>query len=179
MVKKSTQVALGGLAAALCLLLMFLTGIFPFATYALPALAGMVLIAVVRENGYKAAVTVYAAVSLLSVFIVPDRQAAILFIAFFGYYPILKGKLERLAAAVRWALKLFFFNAAVVLGYLAIIYLFGIDEVLEEIGVLGEYSLLVLLLGGNVVFLVYDYALNNIEYLYLHWFRPKILRKMS
>ena len=41
--KKSTQVALGGLAAALCTLLMFLTGMIPFATYALPAAAGIVL----------------------------------------------------------------------------------------------------------------------------------------
>lgn len=179
MVKKSTQVALGGLAAALCLLLMFLTGVFPFATYALPALAGMVLIAIVQENGYKAAVTVYAAVSLLSVFIVPDRQAAILFIAFFGYYPILKGKLERLPAILRWLLKFFFFNVAVVAGYLVIIYLFGIDEILEEVGPLGEYSLLVTLLAGNLVFLVYDYALRNIVQIYVQWFRPKILRKIS
>ena len=37
--KKSKQVAAGGIAASLCLLLMFLTGLFPLATYALPAMA--------------------------------------------------------------------------------------------------------------------------------------------
>ena len=56
--KKSTQVALGGLAAALCTLLMFLTGMIPFATYALPAAAGIVLVAVVVENGASTAALV-------------------------------------------------------------------------------------------------------------------------
>ena len=42
MIKKSTQVAMGGIASALCLLLMLLT-IIPIATYTMPALAGMVL----------------------------------------------------------------------------------------------------------------------------------------
>ena len=31
---KSKQIAAGGIASSLCLLLMFLTGVFPFATYA-------------------------------------------------------------------------------------------------------------------------------------------------
>ena len=39
--KKSEQVALCGVVAALCTLLMFMTGMFPFSTYALPALAGL------------------------------------------------------------------------------------------------------------------------------------------
>lgn len=49
MIKKSTQVAMGGIASALCLLLMILT-IIPIATYTMPALAGMVLIVVVIEK---------------------------------------------------------------------------------------------------------------------------------
>ena len=51
MIKKSTQVAMGGIASALCLLLLILT-IIPIATYTMPALAGMGLIVVVIENGY-------------------------------------------------------------------------------------------------------------------------------
>ena len=85
MARKSTQVAIGGVAAALCLILMFCTGLVPFATYALPALSGVVLIAVVAEMGWRTAMVVYAAVALLSVGIVPDREAAMLFIFFFGY----------------------------------------------------------------------------------------------
>ena len=78
---------MGGIASALCLLLMMLT-IIPIATYTMPALAGMVLIVVVIENGYSTAWMVYAAVGFLSLFICPDKEAAMLFVGFFGYYPI-------------------------------------------------------------------------------------------
>lgn len=65
---------MGGIASALCLLLMMLT-IIPIATYTMPALAGMVLIVVVIENGYSTAWMVYAAVGFLSLFICPDKEA--------------------------------------------------------------------------------------------------------
>ena len=38
---KSTQVAVGGMASGLCLLLMFMTGMVPFSEYAFPAFAGI------------------------------------------------------------------------------------------------------------------------------------------
>ena len=44
---KSKQIAAGGIASSLCLLTIFLTGVFPFATYALPAIAGTLLVVVV------------------------------------------------------------------------------------------------------------------------------------
>ena len=47
--KKSEQVALCGVVAALCTLLMFMTGMFPFSTYALPALAGLLMVTVAVE----------------------------------------------------------------------------------------------------------------------------------
>ena len=71
--RRSTQVALGGMIAALSLLFLFLTGVFPFATYILPAAAGILLVAVVVESGWRWALGVYAAVSLLAVFIAPVR----------------------------------------------------------------------------------------------------------
>ncbi|MBQ7082905.1 MAG: hypothetical protein IJM93_05120, partial [Oscillospiraceae bacterium] len=72
--KNSSRVALGGVIASLCVLLMMMTGFFPFLTYAAPLLSGFLLIAVVCDCGYRWAVLVYLVVSLLSVFIVPDKQ---------------------------------------------------------------------------------------------------------
>ena len=87
--RKSTQVALGGMSSALCLLLMFMTGLIPFGTFALPAMAGIVLIVVVVEMGRSTAALVYGAVSLLSLFMCPDKEAAMMFIGFFGCYPVI------------------------------------------------------------------------------------------
>ena len=95
MQKKSGQVALGGIATGMCIALMFATGMIPFSYYALPALAGLVLIAVREENGLSTALIVFAAVSLLSVFVVPIKEAALLFIAFLGTIPFCRRPLPR------------------------------------------------------------------------------------
>lgn len=178
--KKSTQVALGGLASALCLLLMFMTGIIPFGEYALPAFAGIVIIAIVVENGCKSAVLVYAAVSVLSIFLVPRPEAAMMFIFFFGYYPILQTKLVKIKPKVlQYLLKFIIFNVAVISAYMVVIYVMGINEIMEEFGSFGQYSALVLLLLGNVFFGIYDFTVDNLHYVYINWFRPKFLRRVG
>lgn len=176
--RKSVQVALGGIATAICIVLMFLTGMVPFSYYALPALAGLVLIAVKEENGLSTAMIVFAAVSLLSLFVVPIKEAALLFVCFFGYYPILRDSLSRLRPRVlSWVVKFAIFNAAVVAAYWVIVHLFGITEILEDFGDFGKYSVYVLLAFANVFFVVYDFCVRNITIAYRDWFRPKILRK--
>lgn len=176
---KSTQVAMGGICAALCLFLMFLTCMLPFTQFAFPALAGIVLIAVVIENGTSTAVLVYAAVSILSLIIVPVKEAAFLFVGFFGYYPIIKAKLERIRLRLlEYIVKFLIFNASVVVCYLILIKFMGLDQVLEQIGPFGEYSVLILLGMGNLMFIVYDFAITNLVYVYNNWFRPRILRKI-
>lgn len=170
---------MGGIASALCLLLMLLT-IIPIATYTMPALAGMVLIVVVIENGYSTAWMVYAAVGFLSLFICPDKEAAMLFVGFFGFYPILKGKLEKIHPCVlEYVVKFLIFNAAMILNYVIIIFLFGIQDVLEEVGPMGQYSVLLLLGLGNIVFFVYDLALSRIIMAYKYVLRKKIFRRVG
>lgn len=179
MQKKSGQVALGGIATGMCIALMFATGMIPFSYYALPALAGLVLIAVREENGLSTALIVFAAVSLLSVFVVPIKEAALLFIAFFGYYPILQETFAKIRPkALSWVVRLVIFNAAVVTAYWVIVNVFGITEILEEFGDFGKYSVLVLLAFANVFFVIYDGAVKNITLAYRNWFRPKILKKV-
>jgi len=178
MSRKSTQIALGGMFSALCLVLMFMTGMVPFSTYAIPALAGFMLIPVMEENGRQTAFLVYITVSVLSVFIVPDREAAMLFIAFFGYYPITKPALDGLRSRpLRLLGKGLLFNAAIVLAYLAVIHVFGMAEVISDMGDLGKYSSLILLGLGNIVFWLYDYSVGGYTKMYINWFKPRFLRR--
>lgn len=176
--KKCTQIAIGGVFSALCLILMFMTGMIPFATYALPALAGAMLVAVVVENGRGTAALVYVSVSVLSLFIVPDREASMMFIVFFGYYPIIKEKIEGLRARpLVYACKLLLFNLSVVGGYLFIIFILGMPDIMSDMGTFGKYTAVVLLGMGNLVFLIYDFALTKYISLYIHWFKPTFLRR--
>lgn len=178
MSKKSTQIALGGMFSALCLVLMFMTGLIPFATYAIPAVAGAMLIPVMVEVGAKTAVLVYVAVSLLSVFIVPDREAAMMFIVFFGYYPILKFTIDRIRRrSVRLLCKYALFNITVAAGYFFLLIILGLPNIAADMGDFGKYGAAGMLAAGNIVFAVYDFALGKQMGVYINWFKPTFLRR--
>lgn len=178
MKKNSYRIALGGVVSSLCLLCMFLTGVFPLLMYALPAIAGVLMIVIVIDVGKRWAYVTYAAVSLLSLLICPDKEAAVMFIAFFGFYPIFKSTLEKIKPiALEYLLKFAFFNVAVVAAYWVVINVFGIGDIIDEMGDYGEYGLYILLGIANVTFIVYDIALTRLISSYINWFRPKVLRK--
>lgn len=175
--KKASSVAFGGIISALAVLLLFFTGIFPFATYALPALAGLLLVVIVVDFGMKWAWCVYAAISVLAILITPDREAAAMFVLFFGYYPILKSVFEQIKSrTVEYLLKFLVFNVAMVLAYLLIIYVFGIQDILDEFGELGKYGMWIMLGMGNVVFILYDFTISRLINLYTMWLKPKLFK---
>lgn len=178
--RTTKSIAFGGVLSGLAVVLMFLTGIFPFAEYALPAMAGALLIIMVIEYGYRYALLCYFAVAVLSLLIGPNKEAAVLFAGFFGYYPILKGILERIKKRqIEWILKMTVFNAAVVLFYLVVVYLFGMTEVLEDFGMFGQWGIVVFWLAGNVVFILYDILLTRLIGMYFQYFKPKFLKKLK
>ncbi len=178
--KKSTKVALGGLAAALCLVTMFLTGIIPFSHYVCPAFAGLVLIAVAHENGFSTATLVYIAVSILSIFIVPIKESALLFMFFFGYYPVLQMKLIKIKPVIiSYILRFIVFNIGIIAAYWVVINVLGITEIMDEFGSFGKYSAIILLVFGNVFFAVYDFMTLTLNEVYVLRFRPRFLKRLG
>lgn len=176
--KKTIKIAFCGVLAALSTTLLFLTGVIPVATIALPAIAGCFLIAVVAELGISYGFAVYAVVSVLSLLIVPDREAMLMFIVFFGYYPILYGVLSRIRHRVlRWVVKLAVFNSAMVLETLGAVFLLQIP--FEEFGSLGMWSIPLLLLLLNVVFVLYDLAMNGLIVYYIRRLHPYVKKYLA
>lgn len=141
-------------------------------------LAGAALSVVVIENGEKTAWLVYISVSLLSIFIVADIDAKLMFILFFGYYSVLKPRLDRIPQkSRRRLLKLLIFNTAMVIGYFVSLYLFGLDEAAAQSDFLGKYMPSFMLLGLNITFSMYDFLLAKYVALYQTWFKPTFLRR--
>ncbi|MCY1714212.1 hypothetical protein [Caproiciproducens galactitolivorans] len=169
--KKSFRLAFCGIITALCTVLMFLTGLISIGTYALPALSGVLLIAVVIEFGKSWAWPVYIAVSVLSLLLAGDKEAAMLFILFFGYYPILKSQIEKIHnRATVYLLKFAVFNVSMILGFFIGIQLLSVPK--DSFTVRGIYLPWAFLLLGNFVFAVYDYALSLLVVSYFQRFHP-------
>lgn len=172
--KQSAKVALGGILSALSLVCMILT-FFPVSQMGLPALAGAILIPIVLEIGLKWGWMAYACVSLLSLFVCPSMEAKALFIAFFGYYPILKAVIEKLQKKwLEWGIKLAVFNVTISAAYWLMLTFFGLPA--DSFEVFGVNLPLVILAMGNVAFVLYDIALTGAITTYIRRFHAKLLR---
>ena len=179
--RKSAKTALGGIVSALSLVLMLLSSLIPNLTFVLPALAGVVLMIMVIEIGRKWAFTSYIVISLLSIFILPDKETAMMFVGFFGYYPVLKSLIEsKLHKAVGFLLKFLIFNSAVVFVYLIVIFVFRIPVDLsfdiDGFEWLEKYAIPVLAVMANITFLLYDFLLSRYVVLYMTRLRKYVRR---
>ena len=154
----SSAIALGGILAALAVVVMNLGGLIPIATYVCPMIC-MLLLQVVRKTcGMRYAWAWYGAVSILGVLLSPDKEAAAVF-AFLGYYPIVKPKLDR--AKGKWLWKLLLFNASILLMYWLLMHLFGMEQIVSEFSEMGGAMTAVTLILGNVTFLLLDKLLGK------------------
>lgn len=171
--RNSAKTAMGGMIAALSLTIMLLTAVIPYLQYALPAMAGALLVLMVIEINKKWALCAYAAVSILSFLILPDKESAMMYFAFFGFYPILKPLIESKIKNnyLCWLLKAIVFNIAAVAAYTVIIYVFGIP--LEEMDEFGKWGIPILLAMGNVMFVLYDICITRLVTLYLRRWQKK------
>ena len=173
---QASKTAIGGMAVALSVVLMLPTA-FEIFVYALPAIAGMLTLFCVIELGKSWAAGVYAASSAIGLLLIPNKEAVVLYVAFFGYYAILKAVFEsRLPRAVEYLLKFLVFNASVVAAYALLVKVFGmpLDQILgiEEDVFWAKYAVPIFLVMGNVVFILYDFCLTRIATAYI-----KVLQK--
>ena len=145
--------ALGGVMAALAVVIMCLGGMIPLATFVCPVLCMLLLQFVFRLCGRRIGWAWYAAVAILSMLMGPDKEGAAFFV-FIGYYPLVKPKLDKLPLA--WLWKLLLFNIAILIMYWILINLLGMAALASEFKEMGMVLLLITLVLGNVTFILLD-----------------------
>ena len=155
--KNAKAVALGGVMAALAVVIMTMGGLIPVATYVCPMLSMLLLFVVNRFCGNRIGWAWYAAVTILSLLLSPDKEAAAVFLAL-GYYPIIKPVIDR--TVCKWPIKALLFNGVSILLYAALLYIVGMQQLLQEFTELGFVGLIVTLLLGNVCFFLLDRLLE-------------------
>lgn len=151
------HIALGGVLAALAVVIQCLGGLIPVATFVLPMLCCLLLAVVLKLCGSRIAWAWYGAVAILGSLLGPDKEAAALFV-FLGYYPIVKPKLD--AWRLSWLWKGLLFNASVCLVYALLLQLLGMAELAAEYAQMGNVMLAGMLATGNVIFFLFDKVLQ-------------------
>ena len=159
-VGSAKAVALGGILAALATVIMCLGGLIPVATFVCPVLCLVILYLVCYLCGKRIGWAWYGAVSILAVLLGPDKEAAAVF-AFLGWYPIVKPYLEKWPLSLMW--KLLFFNIALAVMYWLLLSVFGLAEIAQEYAEFGLISGAIMVLLGNVTFVLLDLLLNKIK----------------
>ncbi len=178
MKKSSMKIALCGMIGALSVTVMLMGYIFPFATYASPAVAAWLLMPIVYEYRQKTAFTLYMAVSFLTLMLVPEQEQAFMFIFVFGLYAVLKFSIDKIKAKpVRFMVKLVYANASIALVYAMLLIIFPVAALINEFKGYTAGFMLLLVAMMNLVFIMFDKARERVLVIYVYKLRPKIFRK--
>ena len=166
MKQRTHELALASMLGATAVVLLMLGGIIPLSTFACPVLSSFAILIAGEECRKSYAWTCYAASAILGLLLGPDKESALLF-AFLGYYPLLQPKLDALRPApVRMAVKLALVITAVSAMYALILFVFRLEDVVQEFYAASPAVLWTTVALGVLLFLMYDLALHRLGALY-------------
>ena len=150
---------------------------FPYFTYAVPAVTGLLTMMLVIEINVKWAFVAYIAASVL-VFVFAEPESKLMYICLFGYYPIVKALIDRInEPVIEWVLKLAVFNAAAILIYAVFAGMFGVS--IDDFSTLGKYGAYIFLGFGNAVFVLYDITVSRLSGIYIYRIHPKVKKLLK
>ncbi|MBO4452525.1 MAG: hypothetical protein J5793_01180 [Clostridia bacterium] len=166
--KKARKTAYAGLFTALCVALLFLGSVIEVLDLSTAALGSLIIIAAMIELGKGYAIAVYAAASLLSALLLPNKAPAVYFILFSGYYPVLKVFLNNIKPKpLSYAARFAVFDIALAGAALVTVYLLNTPIEFEV------YWWIAGILLANGVFFVYDIALERMSLFYVRHIKSK------
>ena len=95
MKNKTKNTAVSGLMTALSVVLMMLTTLIPVFMYVIPIVTGLLVLFIADVSNKKWGAGVYFSTAFLSILLITDKEAALTYALFFGYYPLLKETIEK------------------------------------------------------------------------------------
>lgn len=163
------KIALNGILGALAVICLLLATILPINRLSFYALSSFFMAVVIIENGIKAGWLFYAATSLLSLIIVPEKLGLVPYVIFFGIYGLVKFYIEKLdKLTIEYILKFVYFNICVGIALLSVSKLFDFSLTTEM-----PWWLLVIAL--EIVFFIYDFVYT----LFINYYREKLKPRLK
>lgn len=170
--KNSKVIAYSGVATALSVVMLFLGSIFWVLGYTMPLVASLVMIILLDSISQKSALLTFISTSIISFILLNDKECVLLYVLFFGYYPLIRDKINDIKPKIlSYLIKFVSFNAAMVLTQILCVYVFGIpfDDML------GKWGIVLFVLCLNLVFVVFD----KLYTLLLKLYRIKLKKKVE
>ena len=165
---KTFIVAISGLFMAIGLGLIYGGSVISNLTLTFYGIAGFLIGMIIVEKDIKAGVVLYMGTSILALALVPNKIALIPYITVFGTYGFVKLLIEKIHNGLfQLGCKIIFF---LVVGYIT---LFIYREIFFSNIKLPGYSNYILLLGGVITGVIYDYLYT----LALYFYRGRIRRE--
>jgi len=165
--ERTKRVAVCAMLSALGVVVLYLGSLIEVLDISMAVISSLFAVMAVIEFGGLAPWAIYAATGILSAILLPSKLPAVMYILFFGFYPIIKEKIERIKHRVLgWAIKEVVFNVCLV-SLMFIAKWFMLDPE-------GMFVFEVIFFGlANVAFVLYDIALTRLISLYIYRIRKK------
>lgn len=168
----SKRIAKTAILSAFSLVLLYGTSVVPMGRLGLVALAGLVpAAAIISGGGVWSGLFCYGVTGLLGMLIVPNKGNAVLYLLFFGLYPVVKWWAERRNSRVlEYLCKLAFFDLVLT------VFWFGLRGILTPFlpNVLDQNWMVYL--AGNLIFMLYDFGFSQVITFYMARIE-RVLRK--
>ena len=157
--KQSKRIAECGMTTALCAVIMILGGVLGIGLYASPMIAGLLLISPGKKYGGKYHLAMYLAVCAVSFLTVAEPEQNLMFLCFFGCYPMIRPRLEKIGVKpLRIAAKLVYFNVVIFAVEALVMYV-----LVPEAMPFAAMAAFILLF--NITFVCYDFIVPRFELL--------------
>jgi len=153
---KLTKLTFGALIAAAAVAVLALGAVVPTLDMAAAGFAGFLLTLVVIRSGHMTAWMSFAVTAVLAWLLLPgNRNSALFFVIFFGWYPIVKSYFERFRHRLfEWIGKAAVANAAFAALY------FGFTALITD-KLYGGWMAGLVFAVFNIIFVLYDLGLTR------------------
>ena len=157
--------------SALGVVLLYIGSLVEALDLSAAVLASLACIIAVIEYGKGAPWAVYGVTSVLSLILLPVKTPAAFYAIFFGFYPILKEKIERRPRLLQWVIKEAIFNVALVIMGFAVYFLSttGDNLLLENPLIIAATVVM-----AELAFVLYDIALTRLISFYIIKLRNRL-----
>ena len=170
--KNSKIIAYSGVATALSVVMLFLGSLIWVLAYTMPLIASLIMIILLDSISQKSAILTFISTSVISFILLSDKECLLLYVLFFGYYPLIRDKINDIKPKfLSVLLKYLTFNASMILTQILCVYVFEIpfDDML------GKWGIVIFIICLNLVFAVYDKLYD----LLLKLYRIKLKKKVE